>query len=784
MSHCDAIVVAGLILHHIFRNRALSFSIVSSGRLQRAMPALFTTGSILWGTAIHAQQSNDGDVTEVTNSGNVRTPIVDRSTQPDSVDASNNTDVSESESPQPFLDTTIRLQPTVVTARKWEEFAQDVPQSVTVIGSETIEDAGITDIRDAALLAPNVHFTEFSSRRLSFPTIRGIGSGQGDPAVTTYIDGVPQLSVSSTNLPLLDVERIEFLRGPQGTLYGRNSIGGLIHIISKRPINTPTVRLSATLGNYDLQTYGIAYNGPLVKDKLFLSIAGQYSARDGYTKNVFNDNDVDDRESVFGRGSVLWMPTEDTEITFAMHGERARDGGFTLFDVPSLRDEPFEIAHDFEGKVERDVLAPSLTIAHFSDDVEFTSISAYVDWKISEEADFDFNPIDGVRRFTDEEQQYFSQEFRLNSALDGRGIEVSDDVNIHWLLGTQLFVSDSERSALNEFRPGGAGILFPPMNVGFDNATGEFDDYGIAIFGQATTSFFEKVDLTIGLRYDYEKKEADLFRTFDPGGFPIPLRDGEFDDSFSEFVPKVSLAWHVTDDVMLYGLVAKGFKAGGFNLDAPDDSIGFDQETSWTFEAGVKSSWLDNQLQVNASVFYIEWDDLQLSLFDPTAGGYITNAGEATSQGFELELLARPVEGLDLFAGIGLTDATFDRFRDQFGIDQSGNDLAFVPDVTWNAGAQYRGKINKHANWYVRGEYINIGDYSFDAGNLDGDRYSLLNLRLGFETANVRIEGWIRNALDDDYVLVAFQPNPGDPTLFVGEQGGPQTYGVTLSLKF
>jgi iron complex outermembrane receptor protein len=187
---------------------------------------------------------------------------------------------------------------------------------------------------------------------------------------------------------------------------------------------------------------------------------------------------------------------------------------------------------------------------------------------------------------------------------------------------------------------------------------------------------------------------------------------------------------------------------------------------------------------VNAAVFTIDWDDLQLSLFDPVTGGYIDNAGAATSAGFEIEAVARPVEWLDLFASFGLADAEFDEFTDNFGTDVAGNQLAFVPETTFNVGAQVGGAVNDGGRWFARAEYAHAGTYYFDAGNRDSDSYGLANFSVGVEWHNVRLSGWIRNAFDEEYILVAFQPSPADPNFFVGENGSPQTFGLSLSVKF
>ncbi len=680
--------------------------------------------------------------------------------------------------PQPVK----QYEPVIVTARKWAELAQDVPGSVDVLPESFITDSGIRSMRDASFFVPNLFINEFSSRRLTFPTIRGIGSGIGDPAVTTYIDGVPQLTNNSTNIPLIGVDRIEFLRGPQGTLYGRNSLGGVMNIITKRPGNEPAFRIGGTYGNYNFQEYQGSANVPLVEDELFLSLDGLYSKRDGYTENLATGHDVDFRESYFGRGQVLWTPSEQSEFRLTFFGETSRDGGFVLSELNALRHNPNQINQDYEGIANRDQYGTALTWNYYGEEIDFVSISAFQDWDVHETSDFDFSIIDGIRRRTEESQSYFSQEFRVSSSAD-RNVPIGDGAELKWLAGLSFFVADSDRLAANNFRPGGAGILFPPSQVGLDTQFGNFDDFSIAGFGQATL-VLDQLDLTAGLRYDYEHKEATVNHTFETMGFTALSTTTSLDRDFDQVVPKFSAAYHFADNVMAYGSAAMGFKAGGFNLNAPMNRLPFDQETSWTYETGLKTSFFDNRLSVNASAFYIDWDDLQLSLFDPMAGGYIDNAAAATSKGFELEFNLKPGEGWDLFAGLGYTDAQFEHFIDPYGTDVSGRKLAFVPDRTWNLGAQYTGQINNSTSWYVRGEYVGVGTYYYDAGNRASEQFELANFRLGVRSRNVSVEGWIRNAFDQDYVLVAFQPSPVDPSVFVGESGAPQTIGITVNITF
>ncbi len=671
---------------------------------------------------------------------------------------------------------------TVVVARKLAENVEDVPAAVTVVGREEIEDAGYETVRDASFRVPNLLLTEFTSRRLSFPFLRGIGSGQGDPSVITYVDGVPQLGTGGTNLPLVDVERIEFLRGPQSTLYGRNALGGLIHVITRRPETTPTFEGGASYGSYDEQEYLLRYSGPLGDGGPLFSFAGAYAERDGYTENRFLGEDVDHRESFFARTQVVLDTGLRSELRVTLYGESADDGGFALGSVEGFRDEPFVIDQDFDGVTERDVIAPTALWSYFGDGVDVTSITAYQDYDILETSDFDFSPLDAVRRRTEEEQSYFSQEVRVASAEDAP-VRLSDDASLRWLVGTNVFLSDSERSAANEFRSD-IGLINPFQPQGTATSSGELEDFGVGVWGHATVTLCEDVDVSAGLRYDHEDKEADLQNTFVSGGATLSDTQMSLDDDFDEVSADLAVAYRFTPSSTAYARAARGFKAGGFNLAAPAGELTFEPETSTMYEVGVASSWCDERIRARATAFHIDWEDMQLSLFDPLVGGYVDNAGESESQGIELELDAALTERFSVFTAYGVLDTELDEFVDPFGMDTSGNDLPFAPESTWNVGGQYEIPLDdERERLYVRGELTHVGDFFYDAGNVGRETFETVALRAGMRREHWSLELWVRNLFDEEYVPIAFQPNPADPSFFVGEMGSPRVVGLTLSVR-
>jgi len=671
-----------------------------------------------------------------------------------------------------------------VSAEKWNaQSGADVPRSLTPISERLLRDAGIQSIEEAARFVPNALVTGFSARRLSFPYVRGVGSGQGDPAVATFVDDVPQLSVSSTNLSLVGLERIEVLRGPSGALWGRNTIGGAINLITKEPSWQRGADLFASLGNFNSQRYEVRATGPITDETLAASVSASYERRDGFTDNTFTGNDVDYRESTFARGQVMWAPDDRNTVRFVLYGEGTRDGGFVLSDVATLRNNPFRINQDFEGRTERDILAGSVIWNHYGDDFEFTSITSAQSWDIDETADFDFSQLDGVRRFTNEEEDYAYQEFRLQSA-DAYDPSDRDATGLRWLVGASGFYSDEQRSAANEFRPGGVGIIFPASQVGTDRSVGDFESWAMSVFGQVSALLGGGLELSGAVRYDYEDKKAGINRTFTVSGFTAPLASTSQSRSFDRVLPRASITWRPNDDVTSYFTIARGFKAGGFNLTAPTGQESFGVETSWTYELGVKSRWMDDKVQANAALFFVDWDDMQLSQFDATAGGFVSNAGESTSQGVELELAGQVTESLTVFGTAGYLDTEFDRFTDQFGQNVAGRSLPFAPDWTFGAGAQYRQRIDDDFAAIARIDYFHVGEFFYDAGNLGGDRYNLTNLRLGVDCDNWRVDLFMNNVFDEEYVSIAFQANPADPTQFVGQNGAPRTYGLSVRVTF
>ncbi len=569
-----------------------------------------------------------------------------------------------------------------MTAHKEEEDKQKIPVSVTAVPKDTIESAAIRIVSDAAIFAPNTYFTEWSARKLSTPHFRGISASPGNPAITTYFDGVPQISQNSSSIELLDVNQIEFVRGPQSALFGRNTLGGLVNITSTRPASSAwTGAFSVPFGNHGAwQVRGNA-SGPVVRDKVSVGVSFAQVDRDGFTVNDMTGNTLDDRSAFSAKGQVLWTPSSTWETRVIVTGERARDGDYALNDVGQLQSDPFHAARDFEGWTNRDVFGTTIQARHTGPRFAFSSTTGFVNWETEDATDLDYTPLQIVRRDNAENDFQFTQELRFASA-DSAPVRLADSTQLRWQAGVSLFTQNYEQDAVNSY------FVIAPITVTQHSPRADLDDVGFGVFGQTTFTVRERLDLVAGARVDYESKSAILETFFEPAIAPPTTVDT--DDSFSNVSPQVSVAYRFQPDTSAYFTVANGYKAGGFNPSSPAGSESYGEEHTWNFEGGLKTLLANGRVSANLAVFHIDWEDLQLNLpGDVPAQFYIANVGGAASTGVELEINARAAQGLDVFTSVGVTNAEFSDGSASSGINVAGNQIPSVPEYTASAGLQY-----------------------------------------------------------------------------------------------
>ena len=670
--------------------------------------------------------------------------------------------------------------PTVhVTAQKEPADVQKLPVSVTVVPIDWLQ-LGST-VSDAGIYSPNTYFSEFTARKLTNPRFRGIGASPANPSITTFVDGVPMLNANASNIELMDVEQVEFVRGPQSALFGRNTLGGLINVASARPsLSRWSGQLAVPVGNFDTREIRGTVSGPL-SPKVAIGLSLAHAQRDGFTINDFTGNDIDSRESTSGKAQLLWTPSANWETRLIFSGERARDGDYALSDLGGLQEDPHRTFRDFEGKTDRDIFSTSLLARRQGSRFAFSSTTGFVQWNTLDSTDLDYSPLPLVGRDNAEEATQFSQEFRLAS-VPSAAVKLSDSVSLGWQAGAFMFTQGYEQLAINSYSP---FVLseFIPFPVQQTTPDAELDDFGISLYGQGTFTVNERLDLTAGARFDREKREAQLLTSYSPQIAPDTVVDTE--ETFTNVSPQFSAAYRLRPNHTLYASAGRGFKAGGFNPASPADSVAFDEEYAWHGEAGVKSAAMNGRVRFGAALFLIDWQDLQLNLPNQESPGqfYIANVGSASSKGFELEVNARAAAGVDLFGSFGYTHARFGDGSSSNGLDVSDNEIPNTPDYTATIGAHLSHAMTSTWNVYGRGEVVFYGAFKYDDANLaEQDAYSLANFRGGIEGRYLFAEGWIRNAFDTTYIPVAFAfPSQSG---FLGESGRPRTFGVTAGVKF
>ncbi len=676
-----------------------------------------------------------------------------------------------------------RLPPITVNVYKEPDDVQILPVSVTAVPDHLLRDAGIRSVSEAGIFAPNTFFSEFTARKLSNARFRGIGSSPSNPGITTYIDGVPQLNTNSSNVEFVDIDQVEFVRGPQSALFGRNTLGGLISMTTRKPsMSRWTGGVTVPLGNYgdwDARAYA---SGPL-GDHFSVGLTLGKGKRDGFTINDITGNDLDRRDSSYGKAQFMWTPTSTWETRLIVGGERARDGDYALNDLAALRKNPFHAARDFEGFTNRDIFSTTLQNSLRGSRFAFSSTTGFVRWKTQDLTDLDYTPLPLIRRNNSEKDLQFTQEVRFASA-PGAPAHLGSAATLRWQTGVFLFSQNYDQDAVNNFSPFllSSQLGFP---VSQHSPKSALDDFGVGVYGQATATFSDQFDLTFGARVDRENKEGDLNTFYEPAIGPSNAVKAEKD--FTDVSPNFAVSYRFGSAATLYSSTGRGFKAGGFNPASPSGSESYAEEKAWHVEGGVKSIFVGGKVSTNASIFFIDWNDLQLNLPNTLVPGqfYISNVGSARSKGVELEVNARPRPAVDLFAKVGLTRARFESGTNSGGVNVSDKKIPSTPDHTVSLGAQLSHSAGKSLTVYGRGEVWFNGGFEYDDANTQRqESYSVTNFRAGVRSRYVFVEGWLKNAFDTRYIPIAFAYGNFAPSGFVGEMGAPRRAGVTLGVTF
>jgi iron complex outermembrane recepter protein len=683
-----------------------------------------------------------------------------------------------------------QLDAVIVTAEKKEDDIQKIPSSISNISSRQVEQFRLWNSKDITAIAPNVYSANPGDNR-NVTSIRGVTTTSYDPAVATYIDGVNQFNLDTYIAPIFDVERIEVLRGPQGTLYGRNAMGGVINIITKEPTNALHGFGEINIGSYGQQRYALGVRAPLVANKLFLGVAGMYDRSDGFYDNTYNNTDFDKKHSFTGNYYLKYLATSRLSVTLNVKNHSNRNNGaFALAPDPETAfSKPFEVEQNALTTLIDNIFNTSLNIQHAGSVANFTSLTTYQSNHRYYEnpIDGDFSPADIITIVNNYGKDWnnvkvWTQEFKLTSSPSSSPWQ--------WTAGTYMYYQNSPNKQATHF--GENGDLFGAQpNTSVLNTT-EAKSKGIAFYGQAIYSVNKYFDITFGARYDYERKKQRVLGEYLVDPSPDPIFETQPDTSatasYNAFSPKLGLTYNISEDHHLYGVYSRGYRTGGFTQLSADPSqpplYQYKPEFSNNLEVGLKNNIFHNRLKVNVSAFYIKVIDAQVpTLVLPEALTVTKNAGKLTSKGLELELSAAPSKGFQIDYSLGYTDATYDELivPNQGGeVNLAGNRQVFTPEITSMLAVQFSPQISEWQSLklILRGEVFRIGDQYFDLANtIKQDAYWLHNARVGVSGTNFELTFWIRNMMDKRYISYAYD--------FGGTHlGDPMNSGVTLRAMF
>lgn len=739
----------------------------------------------------------------------------------------------------------------VVTAQRREQNLQDVPIAVTAVGSEALIQSGTTDLQDLTALTPGLTGKNQGLASAIY-SIRGINSNSfgvgGDNSVGIFVDEVFIGRQAISNIGFLDAERVEVLKGPQGTLFGRNSTAGAISITSKKPGNDFEGEARISYGDRDgfdantFEAFG-AISIPVVEDVFSVRIAGQRQYQDGTWTNVATGERAGDNEVWSGRITGVLNVTDTLSVTGFYSIFRQDTTGFpwgtTNPDLvalaPGSSTDPFDrlVAFDTEQFERRDADVAGLTVEwEISPDVSIKSITSFtsiddqgvtdLDGSILPIVSANFGPdpaaVAANPGFTlGSDDTTFSQELRLSGSTD----------KLDWLIGVSYFEEDIDDPITfgfnDNFLVGGTpipadtffpgqpafgvcdatsdGLLGPCNPNGRESVLIGVESESYAIFGDARYQFNDALALTVGLRYSRDEKQFTFTSFIEPsvaaalfgGSVVFPDTGAQpitFEDDWNDLQPRFVLDYKVSDDVLTYASISRGFKAGGFDISQVQANIPFDEESVWAYEVGVKSQ-LGGLATFNLAAYFNDYSGLQVQT---TVGGITQTVNVPTldSYGFEAELYAEPLDGLDVTLGVAFNESEFGTFviddiiaMDGSTVDLAGNRVPQTSRWSLNAVAQYTHALSDNLDLYVRGD-ANFRSREFETiENLDQfsqEGFWLANARIGLNDANRAWEValFVQNLFDKEYVN--FRNNLGFGTVEIAAE--PRTFGIQVLTNF
>jgi len=671
---------------------------------------------------------------------------------------------------------TLEIEEITVTANKIIENPKDIPQSISVIDEYTVQDKGIKNVADIIKEIPNLSSSFLYSEDVNF---RGLNSSTftNNNPVVLYIDGIPQSNRYSFDASLSNVERVEVLRGPQGTIYGKDSIGAVINIITKTPKNYWQGTFNSEYASYNSMLGTFNLNGPILKDKFFIGINGKLSKDDGWITNHYPGNEEDaNRKNEHKLGTnMVYKPNEKLDIKLTLSSDYQKNYWINGGLAPSgtnvyhySRDDAEETNFDRDTYTKTQSDSQAINISYDLNPMLFNSVTTHK--KIEMDGDYDFdwgnNPIfENLYQFQHSTIDNWTQELRLSS---------QNKTGIRWVAGLYYEKDTYSNDRYGMQYPG--EFVGTPFDVDMDDVSETTSDT-LAGFGQVIVPFAKKFEMTLGARYQEIEKEFDSNFYYLPigmSGDPAYTLDAEH--KWRSFLPKAGLSYKINDKWTTYISLASGYLPGGFNywtMNGNEDDNRFDPQKSINYEIGLKSSF--DRLNFNANVFYMDIKDIHVYEFNLNTGMIRTsNAGKAHSYGAELELNYMLTDRLELNSAFGIIQAEYDEYTSG---EYDGNKIERTPSHTAKVGVQY----TDPKGYYGRFDIRNQGKIYFNpSNNLQEESYTVADAKFGYKYYKWDIYGFVKNITDEEYVINISEQPPGNLVSF----GERRLIGAGLRYSF
>jgi len=649
------------------------------------------------------------------------------------------------------------LKEVVITSSKDGRMEKDLPASITVLAQTELTNWNVTGIKDISAAIPNLFFPDYGSKLTSPVYIRGIGSKINAPSVGLYVDGIPYFEKSVFDFEFDEVERIEVLRGPQGTLFGRNTMGGIIQVITKNPLESQGGKISLTGGNYGRRELTASYYGKILP-VLGYSISGKYNHSDGFFVNQYTGETADKSNSWSGSGKLVWKATKSLDLRLQVHYDNLKQNGYPY----ALMDSAGRIGnvnYDSVSYYNREILSSAFVINKSFTGFQLKSVTGLQTLSDLQAIDQDFSVKPTYFVTQKQNQRLWTEELEAHSI---------GNEHYNWLFGAFAFSQTTQN------------LLKVNANV----KTYDAPTQGLAFYHQSTLNniLLTGLSLTAGLRYDYERGSQDYL-------YQKPVKGSMHTEAhlftklaFAQWSPKISIQYKINPTNMVYASVTKGYKTGGFNTSfdtVPEQT--FKPEFSWNYEIGEKYSLWNNRLNGEMAIFYTDWKNQQIS--QPMlsgVGSLLRNAGQSHSKGAEFSLHALLVKGWNANLSYGYTEAKFEDYRSGT-IDYSGNFIPYVPRHTLMLGSDYTWMISKPYldKAIFSCQYVETGKLYWNDNNTASQKaYGTINGKVSLKRQNLMLDLWVKNAASSEYTAFYFEMS----TNKYGQKGKPRTLGATLTV--